>query len=94
MTTRYEIIAAWIDSCQTTLQMDTVIDFIQNRLKTDEKTADDLADYWNKRNGHRSWVAAKVAQRDLQRVDPEQFAKGDFERFPATDEHFSDNCNH
>jgi hypothetical protein len=64
MTTQYEIIAAWIDSCQTTLQMDTVIDFIQNRLKTDQKTADDLADYWNRRNGHRSWVAAKVAQRD------------------------------
>lgn len=64
--------------------MDTVIDFIQNRLKTDEKTADDLADYWNKRNGHRSWVAAKVANRDMTRV----------ERFPACDEQFSDNCNH
>ena len=92
--THYHIVSSWIDSCTTELQMDAVNDFINNRLLTDEKTMDDLISYWNKRNIHRSWVAAKVANNSFIRLDEAQTRKGDLERFPATDEHFSDNCEH
>jgi hypothetical protein len=74
--------------------MDAVHDFITNRLATDEKTMDDLQDYWHKRNSHRSWVAAKVANNSFIRLDPKQTMKGDLDRFPATDEQFSDIIDH
>ena len=87
-TSHFQIIAAWIDSCTTEMQMNACIDFIQNRLKTDEKTIDDLAAYWNKRNNHRSWTSAKAAlSSDWTRLSEEQSAKGDLERFPVCDEY-------
>jgi hypothetical protein len=78
--THYNIVSAWIDSCITTEQMDSVIDFIINRLITDEKTHDDLVAYWRLKNGHRQWTASKVAlSKDWVRLDDEQGIKGDLE---------------
>jgi hypothetical protein len=78
--THYNIVSAWIDSCITTEQMDSVIDFIINRLITDEKTHDDLVAYWKLKNGHRQWTASKVAlSKDWVRLDDEQGVKGDLE---------------
>jgi len=78
--THYNIVSAWIDSCVTTEQMDSVIDFIINRLITDEKTHDDLVSYWKLKNGHRQWTASKVAlSEDWVRLDDEQGSKGDLE---------------
>lgn len=77
MTNHYTIITAWIDSCETDLQLDTVGQFIANRLVTDEKQRDDLIEYLHNAITRRSWVAAKVANRDYTRV----------ERFPACDEY-------
>jgi hypothetical protein len=78
--THYNIVSAWIDSCITTEQMDSVIDFIINRLITDEKTHDDLVAYWKLKNGHRQWTASKVAlSKDWVRLDDEQGIKGDLE---------------
>jgi transposase len=77
MTTHFPIIAAWINSCETDLQLDNVGNFIADRLITDDKTRDDLIDYLHEAIKRREWCAAKVANRDMNRV----------ERFPACDEY-------
>ena len=68
MTNHYTIITAWIDSCETEQQLDTVGTFIAERLITDDKQRDDLIDYLHNAIQRRSWVAAKVAQRDYTKV--------------------------
>jgi len=68
MTNHFQIIAAWIDSCETDLQLDNVGTFIAERLITDDKQRDDLISYLHDAIKRRSWVAAKVAQRDYVRV--------------------------
>ena len=77
MTNHFTIIAAWIDSCSTELQLDNVGTFISERLITDDKQRDDLITYLHGAIKRRSWIAAKVAQRDYKVV----------ERFPACDEY-------
>ena len=43
MTTRYQIIEAWVLSCETEEQFNTIIDFVENRLIcSDEKELDDI----------------------------------------------------
>lgn len=64
MTSHYQIITHWINSCENELQLDTVLKFIMEHLITDEKTKDDLIAYWKDNHKQRAWVAAKVAQRD------------------------------
>ena len=87
-TSRYEIISHWIDNCETDAQLDNILSAIEHRFILDEKTKDDLIIYWNDNYKRRSWVAAKVAQRDYKEV----------ERFPACDEYNepqpSDNSDH
>ena len=68
MTNHFTIIAAWIDSCETELQLDNVGTFIAERLITDDKQRDDLLAYLHSAITRRSWVAAKVAQRDYTKV--------------------------
>lgn len=84
MTTHYDIVKKWIDSCETEQQLDTVWLFINNKLITDEKQKDDMMEYLHKVLYERAWLASKVANRDMVRV----------ERFPACDEQPSDNCTH
>ena len=84
MTNHYQIIAAWIDSCETELQLDNVGSFIADRLITDDKQRDDLINYLHNAINRKQWVASKVARRDYKQVD----------RFPACDEQPSDNIQH
>ncbi len=42
MTTRYTIIEAWVLSCETEEQFNTVVDFVENRLICDDKEKDDI----------------------------------------------------
>ena len=66
MTTHYEILKKWIDSCETEPQIDTVISFVRETLVTDEKQRDDIMDYINLYIKRRSWIAAKVAYHDTE----------------------------
>lgn len=77
MTNHFQILAAWIDSCETDLQLDNIGLFVSERLITDDKQRDDIIDYLHDAIKRRSWCAAKVANRDMNRV----------ERFPACDEY-------
>lgn len=77
MTNHYTIVTAWIDSCETIEQLNTVHRFALHTLITDDKQRDDILEYIRGAITRRSWVAAKVAQRDYQQV----------ERFPACDEY-------
>ncbi len=79
MTNHYTIIKAWIDSCETELQLDNVGQFIANRLITDDKQRDDLITYLHDTITRRQWVAAKVAQRDYTKVSDE---------YPEFSEHY------
>jgi len=43
MTTRYQIIEAWVLSCETEEQFNTIIDFVENRLIcSNDKELDDI----------------------------------------------------
>lgn len=93
MTTHYDILKKWIDSCETEPQLDNIGRFISDTLITDEKQRDDIIDCLHMAIKRRSWIAAKVANRDMVKVD----------RFPACDEHidtdsafeqFTDNIQH
>ena len=43
MTTRYQIIEAWVLSCKTEEQFNTIIDFVENRLIcSNDKELDDI----------------------------------------------------
>lgn len=84
MTNHYQIIAAWIDSCETESQIDTVSSFIADRLITDHKQRDDLIAYLHDAITRKQWAASKVARRDYKQVD----------RFPACDEQPTDNIQH
>lgn len=78
MSREYQIIREWIDSCNTEFQLDNIKDRLTCKAwKLEDKTTDDLLAYLNAAITRRSWVAAKVAQRDFHQV----------ERFPACDEY-------
>lgn len=68
MTNHFTIVTAWIDSCVTEEQLATVQKFIICNLITDDKQRFDLQLYLLKAIERRSWVAAKVAQRDYTKV--------------------------
>ena len=72
MTNIFQIISEWIDSCNNEIQLDNLKERLTtNAWKLDEKTADDLIIYLNEAKQRRSWVAAKVAQRDYTKVSDE-----------------------
>lgn len=86
MTTHFQIITAWIDSCDNELQLKTISEFVRNELKTDDKQRDDIINYLNQKYKQRAWVAAKIAQRDYTDVSNT--------RLLVCDEQPSDNCTH
>jgi len=71
MTNHFTIVTAWIDSCVTEEQLGTVGKFIIERLYTDDKQRDDIVAYLHGAIKRRSWIAAKVAQRDYTKVSDE-----------------------
>lgn len=82
--THYDIFTHWAETCETEKQIDNLIEAVEKRFTIDEKTKEDILDFINKLKLRRSWVAAKVAQRDYRQV----------ERFPACDEQPSDIIQH
>lgn len=75
---RYEIISQWLQSCETEEQINTVSDAVNNRLILDEKTKDDLIILIKQTKINRSWIRAKVIQKDYVQLP---------ERFPVCDEY-------
>lgn len=84
MTSHYEILKAWIDSCETELQLDNLAVYIENKLITDDKQRDDILSYFKNTLNNRAWIRSKVIARDYVEVS----------RFPVCDEQPSDNCSH
>ena len=70
MTSHYDIIKAWVDSCVTEPQLEVCKNFIWETLKTDDKQLEDIKDYYNLRMRHRAWIAAKVAAKEYMDEQP------------------------
>ena len=64
MTTHFEIIKHWIDSCTTEEQLKTIDTFVTSKLVTDDKQRDDIIHYLKTTLTNRAWIRAKVIQRD------------------------------
>ena len=77
MTTVAETINAWLQSCTTEIQINTLTDFVQERLIIDEPTRQKLLQAIANKHNQRDWVRAKSKIKQP-------------ERFPATDEQPSD----
>ena len=55
-TTKYEIIAHWIDTCETDQQLNNLREAIEKRFKLDDITKDDLLLYWIDNKKRRQWA--------------------------------------
>ena len=78
MTSHYDILKSWIDSCDNELQLDNIGTFVADKLITDDKQRDDIIDYLRDTIKNRAWIRAKVIQRDYVPAP---------DRSPVCDEH-------